>query len=658
METIEAEQNERETLSPGDILASRYEVVRPLGSGGMGCVYLAHDKVLGGEKVALKVLHSDYAREQKHTKRFLREVQLMHKVNHPNVVRTYDVGSQDGMIYFTMEYVPGRSLADQIDYHELKKESIPNMMLQIANGLAAIHSAGIIHRDLKPGNIILLEEGGVKITDFGVARPEVSKLTAPNEIIGSTAYMAPEVWLGKDLSTSIDLYSLGVILYELLTGEVPFDGNTPASVMRLHLDVAPVPPKDIDRNTPLWLNKLALKLLGKSPKQRPANAEEIIEYVKRHINHQWARNKNVSVERSPEVEAVSKDYISHLEEISERSLAAKEEAKRKRKELEAELAISGFRRKSSHLELVIPIKKALGSLDLRTRKILKALGPSANCFGLSLTCGVITLGILHYLASALFPLETLSSVLPGDSFRPEPTLNETPSLLAIATTGIPHALILLFTLAIPAALVGALSSSFSKALRAFYLTTAFHFICGFALMLNHFLPAAKQGYLSSYSLLSSASAAYEQIVHLALLSPFTVDFEKAMISKGLVIYPQGFVPLTESSIPTVMSICFIVLLSYIIRDCLLSNKKIPEKGYLFLSLGLLAMLFNEVQMIASGPGSARDLLGSFQLWSYPIHFPAFGPTAVICNWLYIYLAVLILSTLSRLKSKATKRKDV
>lgn len=267
----------------GETISGRYVIEKCLGAGGMGAVYLAQDNVLEGNRVALKVLHSELTRDNDLAKRFLREVQLMHKVNHPNVVRTYDVGREEDLIYFTMEYLPGASLDRLINKDTtLPLETIVNVAEQVCLALQAIHSAEIIHRDLKPANILVLEGNIVKLTDFGVARPKGSNLTQHNEIIGSVEYMAPEVWLGKGMTPALDFYSLGIILYQLATGSVPFASEEPASLMWMHVKKPPTPPKELRSDIPNWLNNLILKLLAKAPTERPQSGNEIITYFNNH----------------------------------------------------------------------------------------------------------------------------------------------------------------------------------------------------------------------------------------------------------------------------------------------------------------------------------------------------------------------------------------
>ena len=305
-------------MPPGSTVSGRYVIEKLLGCGGMGAVYLASDTVLNGEQVAMKVLHAEYANDERYTQRFLREVQLMRRVNHRNVVRTFEVSNDGEIVYFTMEYAAGRSLLELIQKRSLSREDLRLFTIQLCEGLEAIHDAGIIHRDLKPENIIILSDGTVKITDFGVARPEYSELTAHNEVVGSSAYIAPEIWNGEQISSSVDLYSLGVILYELATGVLPFVGDSHAAQMKLHLNQRPMAPRERDRSVPLWLNKLILRLLEKSPVNRPQNAREVIEFLRsvRSEPSSLLPVQQDSAERP--AKSVSQSFLSNLEALSQR----------------------------------------------------------------------------------------------------------------------------------------------------------------------------------------------------------------------------------------------------------------------------------------------------------------------------------------------------
>ncbi len=269
-----------ETLHPGTVLASRYEVERLIGSGGMASVYLVKDIQGDGKKVALKMLHRQFAEDKSYVKRFLREVQLMSKVSDKNIVKTYEIGTDEGKIFFTMEYVPSDSLESLLDKYSFTERQIAEIIIEICKGLRVIHEFGIIHRDLKPANILVMKEGEIKITDFGVARDKYSRLTTKTQKVGSVCYMAPEIWLGKKLNSAVDFYSLGVVLYEMVTGDVPFEHEWPGELMRRHLEEPVIPPRERNPHVPSWLNELIMRLLAKSPKSRPKSAEEIIVYVK------------------------------------------------------------------------------------------------------------------------------------------------------------------------------------------------------------------------------------------------------------------------------------------------------------------------------------------------------------------------------------------
>ncbi len=266
-------------IPPGYLIAERYLIERYLGGGGMGNVYLACDRLLNNNQVAIKVLHKEYARDEMVKKRFLREVELMHLVNHKNVVRTFDVGADDDVIFFTMECVKGVPLdrfkrSVSVDYAVLE-----NLIIQICEGLDAIHRAEIVHRDLKPANILVSEDNLVKIADFGVARPSSSNMTQHREIIGSLDYMAPEVWQGLPLSAAVDFYSLGVILFQLVTGSLPYVSSEPATLMWMHCNSEPESLTVLRPDAPTWLDDLVFDLLAKLPEARPSSSKEVIARV-------------------------------------------------------------------------------------------------------------------------------------------------------------------------------------------------------------------------------------------------------------------------------------------------------------------------------------------------------------------------------------------
>jgi serine/threonine-protein kinase len=266
-------------LAPGTIIADRYKILRTVGRGGMANVYKAEDLELENAIVALKILNQEFSENKDYVVRFLREVELMHLVNHPNVVRTYQGGTYRGMLYFSLEYVPGSSLEVLIRRKKFDLSQTPQLIEQICHGLKAIHEQHIVHRDLKPGNILVLKDGTIKITDFGVARPKDSQLTRRNQKVGSVLYMAPEVWAGKTLTPAVDFYAMGVLLYELWTESLPFNGKNPGELLGRHLKERVKPPRELNPEIPAWIDRLILALLEKSPSQRPKSSDEVLAYL-------------------------------------------------------------------------------------------------------------------------------------------------------------------------------------------------------------------------------------------------------------------------------------------------------------------------------------------------------------------------------------------
>ena len=275
-------------LQNSSLFHNRYTIVKLLGQGGMGRVYLAQDNMLDGQYVALKVLSADYVKNEKSKQRFMREVLLARKVNHENVLRTHDLGESEQGLYLSMEYVEGQSLKDYLRTYQIGLGVGLRLASEITKGLKAIHDAGIVHRDLKSSNVLVTKSGQIKILDFGIASPGDSELTQTHELLGSAQYMAPELWSGQMASVSTDLYALGVIFYELFCGMLPFEGMTGAELMYKHMKVAPTPPLDIVEHLSLEVNNLLLDLLAKQPSIRPESCMQVIESLEHIILNPYA----------------------------------------------------------------------------------------------------------------------------------------------------------------------------------------------------------------------------------------------------------------------------------------------------------------------------------------------------------------------------------
>jgi eukaryotic-like serine/threonine-protein kinase len=268
-------------VEPGTIVDERYRIVARLGSGGMADVYLAEDSLLG-RRVALKLLHHRFAEDQEFVERFRREASSAAGLSHPNVVAVFDRGEWNGTYYIAMEYLPGRSLKAVVREHgALSPNDAIDIVIQILLATRFAHKRGIIHRDIKPHNVILDEEGRAKVTDFGIARAGASDMTMTGSILGTAQYLSPEQAQGHAVSETSDLYAVGVVLYELLTGAVPFEGDSAVSIALKQVSVEPVPPSRINPEVSPPLDAVVMRSLAKEPTARFATADDFIAALQR-----------------------------------------------------------------------------------------------------------------------------------------------------------------------------------------------------------------------------------------------------------------------------------------------------------------------------------------------------------------------------------------
>src|SRR5215207_659631 len=253
----------------------RYRIVRKLGTGGMANVYLAEDEVLG-RRVAIKILNDRHAGDGQFVERFRREAKNAASLSHPNIVSIYDRGEAEGTYYIAMEYLDGRSLKELIVARGPAPIHIAvDYARQILTAIRFAHRHGIVHRDIKPHNVLVDGEGRLKVTDFGIARAGVSQMTEAGSIIGTAQYLSPEQARGAPVDQTSDLYSVGVVLYELLTGVVPFSGDTPVEIAMKHLSDPPRPPSVERSDIPPDLDMIVLRALAKDPDDRFQTAEEM-----------------------------------------------------------------------------------------------------------------------------------------------------------------------------------------------------------------------------------------------------------------------------------------------------------------------------------------------------------------------------------------------
>src|SRR3954468_11041520 len=259
----------------GEEFDGRYTIERKLGSGGMADVYLAEDRELG-RPVALKLLNERHANDDQFVERFRREAQSAAGLNHPNIVSIFDRGQAEGTYYIAMEYLDGRTLKELLVRNGPTPVPIAiDYARQILGALAFAHRNGIVHRDIKPHNIIVGRDGRLKVTDFGIARSGASQMTEAGSIVGTAQYLSPEQARGAPVDPRSDIYSLGVVLYEMLTGKVPFSGDTPVEIAMKHLSQIPEPPSKLREGIPHDLDAVVMRALAKDPEQRYATAEEM-----------------------------------------------------------------------------------------------------------------------------------------------------------------------------------------------------------------------------------------------------------------------------------------------------------------------------------------------------------------------------------------------
>ena len=263
----------------GKILAGRYEIIEKIGEGGMAYVFKARDNLLN-RYVAVKVLRDEFTTDEEFIKRFNTEAQSAARLAHPNIVSVFDVGEDRGISYIVMELLENNTLKDYIDKKgALSSEMTLKIAAQIASALEAAHKANIVHRDIKPQNIILNQNMVAKVTDFGIAKVQnatSATITSFGSTMGSVHYFSPEHAKGGYTDAKSDIYSLGVVMYEMATGKLPFDGESAVSVALKHIQEEPVPPRDVNPMVSVSLNQIILKAMQKSTATRYQSASELL----------------------------------------------------------------------------------------------------------------------------------------------------------------------------------------------------------------------------------------------------------------------------------------------------------------------------------------------------------------------------------------------
>ena len=315
----------------GRLLGNRYEIIKKIGNGGMATVYKAKCHVLN-RYVAVKILRDEFTTDQEFISRFSIEAQAAASITHPNIVSIYDVGQDGNLYYIVMELIKGKTLKEIIieENGPLPWKWSTNIAIQIASALETAHKNNIVHRDIKPHNIIITEDGIAKVTDFGIAKAvSNSTITAFGSTMGSVYYFSPEHARGGYTDSKSDLYSLGVVMYEMLTGRVPFDADTPVSVALKHMQEEPVPPIDINPKIPHAINDIILKAMRKDTTLRYQSATEMLSDLNRALkdpNGDFVDNNDY-----PEMEATRKIPTLNNEEIRSENLNKNQNQKKKGK---------------------------------------------------------------------------------------------------------------------------------------------------------------------------------------------------------------------------------------------------------------------------------------------------------------------------------------
>ncbi len=317
----------------GKLLGNRYEIIEKVGNGGMATVYKAEDKVLK-RYVAVKILRDEFTTDEEFIKRFEVEAQSAARLTHPNIVSIYDVGVEDNLYYIVMELIQGKTLKEIIveEKGPLPWKWSVNVAIQIASALEMAHKNNIIHRDIKPHNIIITEDGIAKVTDFGIAKAvSNSTITAFGTTIGSVHYFSPEHARGGYTDAKSDLYSLGVVMYEMVTGRVPFDADTPVSVALKHMQEEPEEPIELNPNLPVAVNKIIMKALKKDVTLRYQTASDMLGDLRRALknpNGDFVEEKDY--DNTAKTQKINTDLYGNIDDGSEQNRKGKKEGKLKR----------------------------------------------------------------------------------------------------------------------------------------------------------------------------------------------------------------------------------------------------------------------------------------------------------------------------------------
>ena len=349
-------------IMKGQKINDRYQIIKTIGEGGMANVYLAYDTILD-RNVAVKVLRGDLATDEKFVRRFQREALSASSLSHPNIVEVYDVGEDNGSYYIVMEYIDGKHLKQLLKKRgSLTLTEVVDIMLQVTDGMSAAHDSYIIHRDIKPQNIMILENGLIKITDFGIAMAlNSTQLTQTNSVMGSVHYLPPEQASGKGATIQSDVYSMGILMYELLTGSLPFKGDNAVEIALKHIKESVPSVKELLPNIPQSIDNIIMKATAKNVKNRYQDAKEMHDDLKTALDDSRINEPKYVFEYPEDDADIIKKKVSTTstdkavqKEIQQKKNEEKNEEKKEDVEIKAKkITEKDLRKKENKLLIVL-----------------------------------------------------------------------------------------------------------------------------------------------------------------------------------------------------------------------------------------------------------------------------------------------------------------
>ncbi|QGX46517.1 Stk1 family PASTA domain-containing Ser/Thr kinase [Streptococcus equinus] len=335
----------------GKLFAGRYRILKSIGRGGMADVYLAKDLILDNEEVAIKVLRTNYQTDQIAVARFQREARAMAELNHPNIVSIRDIGEEDGQQFLVMEYVDGSDLKKYIqDHAPLSNNEVVRIMEEVLSAMTLAHQQGIVHRDLKPQNILLTKDGTVKVTDFGIAVAFAeTSLTQTNSMLGSVHYLSPEQARGSKATVQSDIYAMGIMLFEMLTGHIPYDGDSAVTIALQHFQ-KPLPSIiDENKNVPQALENVVIKATAKRLSDRYASTFEMSRDLMTALSYNRSRERKLVFEDTENTKTLPKVTTSTPVPSTTEQLLKKQKAAKENKEVANQKAPKAkAKKKKSH----------------------------------------------------------------------------------------------------------------------------------------------------------------------------------------------------------------------------------------------------------------------------------------------------------------------